>query len=175
MTYAFPRVTEVRRVDLEDEIDPTAVIALERRVGMAVDVDRCCVVLNVSAVDVPDESALGEFSDALQRMIRRGARLAIAGASPALQLVLERCAVDGVELYPTHRLALAAAGSTSRTTPPAAVDPDLVARSGQPTRLHPPSGAASAISLLPGGGPAATPSPGGGPPAPLGRHHDPDT
>lgn len=113
----MPRITEVRTIVLEGEIDTRAVIALERR--MAQGIQPGCLVVNVSAVDVPDEPALRGFSEALLRVTRHGWRVAIAGASPALQHVLERCAIDGVELCPSFRIALAAAGRGRPTTRPA--------------------------------------------------------
>jgi anti-anti-sigma regulatory factor len=108
VTYRTPSVSEIRLVAVEGDIDPTTAHALQRRLAIALKLGRGFVAVDLRAVSVDGEPALGLLCDALRDLDRRDARLALAGAPPAMCRMLERAVIDGVELYPTLRAAVAA-------------------------------------------------------------------
>ena len=114
VTYLIPRMGDVPIVAVEREIDPMAVIAFQRRISVALAAGHRSIVVDLSAATVVGGRALNMFCGALRRVNRRGARLMIAGARPAVRRVLERCAIDGVELYSSLRAARLAAGEDGR-------------------------------------------------------------
>jgi anti-anti-sigma regulatory factor len=117
VTYTAPCVTELQIVTVEGELDPPAVIALQRRITVALDVRSGFVVVDLAAITGPRGRTMSLFCGALRRVNRRGARLAIVGAQAAIRSALERCAIDGVELYPTLASAVAAAGHNGTPAP----------------------------------------------------------
>lgn len=125
MTYTTPCVTPVHRIVVEGEIDAAAVISVQRRIGDVLDAGHDRVVVDLGAVTVLGGQTLSVFCRALRRVNRRGTRLTIVGAKPVVRRVLERCAIDGVELYATLGAAVAAAGPTGR--PAAAPRPAVLA------------------------------------------------
>lgn len=115
MTYTLPLVTEIPTVALEGEIDPAAVVALQRRIGVALRARPRRIVVDMSAVSVLGAQTMSLFCAALRGMERRGATIALAGAPTPVRRVIELCAIDGLELHPT----VAAARSTASRDPAA--------------------------------------------------------
>ena len=112
MTFASPCVTEIPSIVLEGEIDPGAVIVLQRRVVEALDAGQRRVVVDLSAVTVLGGATVGLLCGALRWLTRRGATLAIVGGPPRVHRVLELCAIDGVELHQSVSAARPAALAT---------------------------------------------------------------
>jgi anti-anti-sigma factor len=110
VTVLLPCVHEVPIVAVEGELDPPAIITLQRRITAALGVGRGFAVLDLRAATMPPGQTLSLFAGALRRVSRHGTRLAITGAQPSVQRVLDRGAIAGVELHPTPHAALAAAG-----------------------------------------------------------------
>lgn len=119
MTYCTPPVSEIPLVAVEGEIDPNAALALQRRLAIALKVGRGFAAVDLRAVSVEGEQAIGLLCDALRRANRHEARLALAGAPPAVCRALERSIIDGVELYPTLGTAVGAACQPNRPGPAA--------------------------------------------------------
>jgi anti-sigma B factor antagonist len=118
VTFESPWVTEIPSIVLEGEIDPGAVIALQRRIVEALDAGQRRVVVDLSAVTVLGGATIDLLCGALRWLTRRGATLAIVGGSPRLHRVLELCAIDGVELHQSVSAARPAAVATPRGAPP---------------------------------------------------------
>jgi anti-anti-sigma regulatory factor len=118
VTYCTPSVCEIPVVGVEGEVDPTAAGALQRRLAIALVAGRGFAAVDLRAVSVEGEHAVGLLCDALRDVDRHDARLALA-ASPAVGRVLEHSPIDGVELYPTLGAAVAAAGRSPRLRPAA--------------------------------------------------------
>jgi len=106
VTFASPCVTEIPSIVLEGEIDPGAVIALQRRIVEALDAGQRRVVLDLSAVTVLGGATIDLLCGALRWLTRRGATLAIVGGPPRVHRVLELCAIDGVKLHQSESAAL---------------------------------------------------------------------
>ena len=109
-------------IALAGEIDPGMVIALHRRIDRALDAGSSCVVLDLGAVTVLGGQTVSVLCGALRRLARRGATISVAGSSPHVQRVLERCAIDRLEQYTTGEAALMAtllnpAGQPAFATP----------------------------------------------------------
>jgi anti-anti-sigma factor len=117
VTFASPSVTEIPSIVLEGEIDPGAVIALQRRVVAALNAGQRRVVVDLTAVTVLGGATSDLLCGALRRLTRRGATLAIVGGPPRAKRVLELCAIDGVELHPSVSAARPAAVATPRGAP----------------------------------------------------------
>lgn len=117
MTYCTPAVSEIPIVAVEGAIDPKAAVALQQRLTVALGFGRGFVAVDLRAMTVGGEQPTGLFCDALRRVSRDDARLALAGAPPAVSRMLERSVIDGVELYPTVGAAVAAARRTNRPRP----------------------------------------------------------
>jgi anti-sigma B factor antagonist len=118
VTCASPRVTGIPSIVLEGEIDPGAVIALQRRIVEAVNAGQRRVVVDLSAVTVLGGATIDLLCGALRWLTRRGATLAIVGGPPRVHRVLELCAIDGVELHQSVSAARPAALATPRGAPP---------------------------------------------------------
>jgi anti-anti-sigma factor len=118
VTHCRARVTEVSTVVLEDEIDSAALLALQRQVSDALRVGQRRVVVDLRAVTVPGAQTVSLLCAVLRRLNLRGARLAIVGAPASIGRVLELCATDGLELYPSAGAALSPANLAAQ---PAAV------------------------------------------------------
>jgi anti-anti-sigma factor len=118
VTHRRARVTEVSTVVLEGEIDPAALRALQRQVSDALRVGQRRVVVDLRAVTAPGAQTVSRLCAVMHRLNRRGARLAIVGAPAAVGRVLELCATDGLELYPSAGAALSSANLAAQ---PAAV------------------------------------------------------
>ena len=121
-TAAGPSWFSCRRSDcpsivLEGEIDPGAVIALQRRIVEALNVGQRRVVVDLSAVTVLGGATVDLLCGALRWLTRRGATLAIAGGPPRVHRVLELCAIDGVALHQSVSAARPAALATPRGVP----------------------------------------------------------
>lgn len=116
VTYCIPSVREIPVVAVEGEIDAAAASVLQRRLAIAMVAGRGFVAVDLRAVGVEGEHAVGLLCDALRDVDRHGTRLGLA-ASPVVGRVLERSAIDGVELYPTLGAAVAAAGRSPRPRP----------------------------------------------------------
>ena len=117
MTFESAYVTEIPSIVLEGEIDPGAVIALQRRIVEALNVGQRHVVVDLSAVTVLGGATIDLFCGALRWLTRRGATLAIIGGPPRAQRVLELCAIDGVEQHPSVSAALSVRlGDATRRT-----------------------------------------------------------
>jgi anti-anti-sigma factor len=99
VTIASPSVTEIPSIVLEGEIDPGAVIAIQRRVVEALDAGQRRVVVGSTPVTVLGGATVDLLCGALRWLTRRGTTIAIAGGRPQVRRVLERCAIDGVELH----------------------------------------------------------------------------
>jgi len=119
VTYCTSSVSEIPLVAVEGEIDPRAALALQRRLAIALKLGRGFVAVDLRAVSVDGEQATGLLCDALRRANRHEARLALAGAPPAVCRALEHSIIDGVELYPTLGTAVGAACHPSRPGPAA--------------------------------------------------------
>jgi anti-sigma B factor antagonist len=118
VTFASPCVTEIPSIVLEGEIDPGAVIALQRRIVEALDAGQRRVVVDLSAVTVLGGATIDLLCGALRSLTRRRATLAIVGGPPRVHRVLELCAIDGVELHQSVSAARPAALATPGGTPP---------------------------------------------------------
>jgi anti-anti-sigma factor len=117
VTFTLPCVTEIPSIVLEGEIDPGAVIALQRRIIDALDAGQRHVVVDLSAVTVLGGATVDLLCGALRWLTRRGATLAIAGGPPRVRRVLELCAIDGVELRQSVSAATSSALATPRGVP----------------------------------------------------------
>jgi anti-sigma B factor antagonist len=117
VTFASPCVTEIPSIVLEGEIDPGAVIALQRRISVLLDGGQRRIVVDLSAVTVLGGATIDLFCGALRWLTRRGAALAIVGAPPHVHRVLDMSAIDGVELHPSESAALSGALATPRGAP----------------------------------------------------------
>jgi anti-anti-sigma regulatory factor len=106
VTYMLPRVTEVSTVVLEGEIDPAAVLALQRRLGAALHAGQRRIVVDLGAVTVLGAQTVSRFCAMLRRLTGGGATVAIVGAPVLVRRVLELWAIDGLELYPSVSAAL---------------------------------------------------------------------
>jgi anti-anti-sigma regulatory factor len=109
VTYCTPSVREIPVVTVEGRIDAKAVLALQRRLAIALGSGHAFVVVELSAITIERKHAIDLLCDALRRVDRHEGRLALAGAPPAVRRELERSVIDGVELYPTPGAAMAAA------------------------------------------------------------------
>jgi anti-anti-sigma factor len=118
VTFVSPRVTEIPSIVLEGEIDPGAVIALQRRIVEAINAGQRRVVVDLSAVTVLGGATIDLLCGALRWLARRGATVAIVGGPPRVHRVLELCAIDGVELHQSVSAARPAASATPRGGPP---------------------------------------------------------
>jgi anti-anti-sigma factor len=119
VTFASPYVTEVPSIVLEGEIDPGAVIALQRRIAEALKVGQRHVVVDLSAVTVLGGATIGLFCGSLRSLTRRGVTLAIVGGPPHVHRVLELSAIDGVKLH--QRISAAKDSRFGDATSPTAV------------------------------------------------------
>lgn len=86
--------SDVPVIALEGALDADAIAFLERRAGDA------RVVLDLRAMRVVGTSSLSQFCVALRRLCSRGCAVAVVGAGPRVEWVLERCEIEGVTLHP---------------------------------------------------------------------------
>jgi anti-anti-sigma factor len=116
VTCASPGVTEIPSIVLEGEIDPGAVIALQRRIVEAINAGRRRVVVDLSAVTPLGGATIDQLCGAWRWLTRSGATLAIVGGPPRVHRVLELCATDGGELHQSVSAAWPAAADATRRT-----------------------------------------------------------
>jgi ABC-type transporter Mla MlaB component len=81
VTFESPWVTEIPSIVLEGEIDPGAVIALQRRIVEALNAGQRRVVVDLSAVTVLGGAPIDLLCGALRWLTCRGATLAIVGGA----------------------------------------------------------------------------------------------
>jgi anti-anti-sigma factor len=115
VTFASPRVPSIV---LEGEIDPGAVIALQRRIVEAINAGQHRVVVDLSAVTSLGGATIDQLCGAWRWLTRCGATLAIVGGPPRVHRVFELCAIDGVELHQSVSAGWPAAVATPRGAPP---------------------------------------------------------
>ena len=119
-------------IALEGELDPGMMIALQPKINGALDSGRGRVVIDLGPVTDVGAQTLSLFCGALRRL-KGGAVLAIVGAPPRVRRVLERCAIDGLALYPTINAALAAGDDRAI---PALSPADGSAEEGRPGQVQ---------------------------------------
>lgn len=82
---------------LEDQSQPGAIEALQRRVGDAVGAGRRRLVIDVRGAPPSDPRTVGAFCAALRRVPRGGVAVSVLGLPPHARRTLELCDIDGVE------------------------------------------------------------------------------
>jgi anti-anti-sigma factor len=112
MTMAARWVTDVPIVILEGTIDDEAVSALQRQLHGALDGGKQGIVVDLGAATVLDARSASRLCAELRAPARRGAKLAVSGASGPIVRTLELCAIDGLELHPDITQAVSAVAAT---------------------------------------------------------------
>jgi anti-anti-sigma regulatory factor len=115
VSYTLPEIHEVRPRDevrtivVEGEIDPGEVIALQRRISVALDAGYRRILIDLSAVTLMlgDQTA-SMFCGVVRRLTSSAGPLGIVACPPQVERALELFEIDRIELYPDHDLAVSA-------------------------------------------------------------------
>ena len=93
-------VADVRVVSAEGELDPAAVIALQRQMTEAVRAGHRRIVIDLTGVTVVGVRASLMLGGALRGVGSRTAAAALVASPEPLRRVLELCAVEALEFHP---------------------------------------------------------------------------
>jgi anti-anti-sigma regulatory factor len=72
------------------------------------------IVIDLGAADQIDTRTLSELCAALRSIGRHGAELAVVSRDPRVRWALALCDIDGLELHPTVKIALARSRADQR-------------------------------------------------------------
>jgi anti-anti-sigma regulatory factor len=84
-----------------------SVLALRSRSEQALVTDHRAIVIDLRAAEGIDTQTLSELCAALREISRHGAKLAVVAADQRVGWTLNLCEIDGLELHPTLKNALA--------------------------------------------------------------------
>ncbi len=94
-------------IALPPQVDAVAVLALRSRSERALVAGSRAIAIDLRATEHIDSPTLSELVAALHRISRHNPKLAIVGADVRVRWVLELCGIEGLQIHPTMRGALA--------------------------------------------------------------------
>jgi anti-anti-sigma factor len=106
-TVSFQDRGSVAVIALPSRVEAVSVLALRSRSERALVSGSRAIAIDLRATDHIDSSTLSELVAALHRISRHNPKLAVVGADVRVRWVLELCGIDGLQMHPTMRGALA--------------------------------------------------------------------
>jgi len=92
---------------LPERVEAASILALRSRSERAILTGSRAITIDLRATHHIDTPTLSELGRALHRISLHGPRIAVVGADPRVQWVLDSCDIDGLRLYPTMSSAFA--------------------------------------------------------------------
>jgi anti-anti-sigma factor len=94
-------------IALPARVEAVSVLALRSRSERALVSGSRAIAIDLRATDHIDSPTLSELIAALHRISRHNPKLAVVGADVRVRWVLELCGIEGLQMHPTMRSALA--------------------------------------------------------------------
>jgi anti-anti-sigma regulatory factor len=98
---------DVAVIVLPARVEAVSVLTLRSRSERALVTGSRAIAIDLRATDHIDTPTLSELGAAMHRISRHNPKLAVVGADLRVRWVLELCDIDGLQLHPTMRAALA--------------------------------------------------------------------
>jgi anti-anti-sigma regulatory factor len=98
---------DVAVIALPGRVEAISILTLRSRSERALATGSRAVAVDLRATDHIDTPMLSELAAALHRISRHNPTLAVIGADGRVRWVLELCGIEGLQLHPTMRGALA--------------------------------------------------------------------
>jgi anti-anti-sigma regulatory factor len=106
-TVSYQAHGSVAVIALPARVEAASVLTLRSRSERALVTGSRAIAIDLRTTDHIDTPTLSEFGAALRRISHHKPMLAVVGADPRVLWVLELCGIDGLQLHPTMRGALA--------------------------------------------------------------------
>ena len=94
-------------IALPARVESVSVLTLRSRSERALVTGSRAIAIDLRATDHIDTPTLSELGAALRRISRHNPKLAVVGADVRVRWALELCGIEGLQLHPTMRGALA--------------------------------------------------------------------